>query len=95
MTDLVDALTKYVSVLAASAERTTRAEDRTAYTRHLAEAARMFAALHAGDEQALRERIEAERRAYGWSYLSGDAGGDAERAFAALARLVDTHTPAT
>lgn len=55
----------------------------------------MVAALHAGDEQALREPVEPERRAYGWDFLSGDAGPAAEAAFAALARLLDAHTPAT
>jgi hypothetical protein len=94
MTDLVDALTNYVSVLVASAEHTNRAEDRTAYTRHLAAAARMFAALHTGDEQALRAHVAAERRTYGWDFLSGDAGAAAEAAFAALAQLVE-HPPAT
>ena len=92
MTDLIAALTKYVSVLAASAEQTTRAEDRTAYTAHLAEAARMFAALHAGDEETFRERIAAERRAYGWGFLSGEVGVAAEAAFDALARLVESQT---
>ena len=85
MTNLIAALTNYVSVLEASAEHTTRAEDRSVYTRHLAEAARMFAALQAGEEQALRERIEAERRTYGWGYLSGEPGAAAEAAFDALA----------
>lgn len=90
MTDLIAALTNYVSVLEVSAEQTTRAEDRSVYTRHLAEAARMFAALHAGDEQGLRERIKAERRNYGWGFLSGEPGAAAEAAFDALARQVDS-----
>jgi hypothetical protein len=28
--------------------------------------------------------VEFERRAYGWGYLSGEAGEEAERAFATL-----------
>ena len=95
MAGLVDALSHYVSVLAASAEHTTRAEDRAVYTGHLAEAARMFAALHAGDEQALRTLLERERRAFGWGYLSGDTGAAAEAAFATFASLVGSDTGAT
>jgi hypothetical protein len=89
MVDLTSALADYIAVLAASADRTTRAEDRSAYTRHLSEAARMFADLHGRQLDRLRERVAAERHAYGWSYLSGDAGEAAEAAFDALARRIE------
>jgi hypothetical protein len=39
--------------------------------------------------------LAAERRAYGWGFLSGDGGAAAEAAFAALARAVDARVPAT
>jgi hypothetical protein len=93
MDDLAEALRVYVASLAKSADETTRAEDRTAYTRHLAEAARMFAAFHADDLAALRERIAAERRSFGWGFLSGEPGAATEAAFDALARAVESYPP--
>jgi hypothetical protein len=90
---LLQALTAYVSVLAASADATVRAEDRAAYTRHLAAAARMFAALHAGDSTTFGELVESERRAYGWGHLSGSAGAKAEAAFAAFAATALSQIP--
>lgn len=90
MSDLTQALTAYVTTLAACADAATRAEDRAVYTRHLAEAARMYAALHAGDLKVFRERVAAERRAFGWGFLSGDTGAATEEAFASLIRAVES-----
>lgn len=90
MSDLSTALAEYISTLAASADRASRAEDRPIYTRHLAEAALMFSDLHSGSHGTLRERIESERHSYGWGYLTGDAGAAAEAAFDAFARLVES-----
>ena len=46
----LDELGAYVKVLAAAMDRTQHAEDRPRYEAHLAAAARMFAAILAGDE---------------------------------------------
>lgn len=42
MTELLAALTEYVQELSASTERTSRAEDRSKYTSHLAAASLMY-----------------------------------------------------
>ena len=93
MSELLQALAAYVSVLAASADATVRAEDRAAYARHLAAAARMFAALHAGDSATFSELVETERRAFGWGYLSGSAGAAADAAFAAFSAKAHSLIP--
>jgi hypothetical protein len=80
------ALVRYVDILGASAAGTTRAEDRSVYQAHLAEAALMVADLHAGRVDALRTRLKSEEHAYGWSFLSGEHGAQAEAAFTDLVR---------
>ena len=89
-TALQDALAEYADVLAKSADSTTHASDRNLYQRHLAEAARIFADLRAGDLAAVRERVAGERRGFGWSYLAGPEGEAAERAWQAFATLVES-----
>jgi hypothetical protein len=75
------ALAGYISALARSAETTERAEERPRYQRHLASAALMFAAIHAGDAGRLRDIVDNETRAFGWDSLSGDSGRRAEEAW--------------
>ena len=87
---LQDALAEYVGVLAKSADSTTQANDRNLYQLHLAEAARIFAELRAGDLDAVRERVAGERRGFGWSYLTGPEGEAAERAWHAFASRVES-----
>ena len=58
--DLLNDLAHYVGVLSKSLEGTKRADDRPAYTSHLAEAAVIF-------------RLVAEEQAYGRSFLDGEA----------------------
>lgn len=81
----LDALTTYVSELVRCADATTRAEDRAVYTAHLAAAARLFALASSGRSDEFTALLQAERRAYGWGYLSGQCGRDAEAAFARFA----------
>jgi hypothetical protein len=85
---LLEELAAYVAVLEHSAEFTHRAEDRLAYSRHLAAAARMFRSAHAGALDDLKSLVETEVRAFGWSYLSDAEGEGAEKAFACFAKLV-------
>ena len=90
MIRLEEALATYVGVLKSSADRTTMANDRHTYEQHLAAAARMLAALHEDlSLVALREQVASERHAYGWGYLSGDAGTSAEKAFDEFAKIVE------
>jgi hypothetical protein len=89
MTELLDALAKYVAVLNHSAQQTHRAEDRQSYTLHLATAAQFFVAAHAGRVEELRALVARERHAYGWGYLSYDEGAAAEKAFDEFAKVVE------
>jgi hypothetical protein len=91
-TDLEDALAAYIIVLAESAASTHRAEDRPQYEKHLAVAARMYAALRSDATlQTLRALINTEIRAYGWSFLSDDEGRRVEAAWGAFVAEVDRH----
>jgi hypothetical protein len=89
MSDILDALAKYVAVLDMSARQTHRAEDRPSYTQHLAAAAQFFGAAHAGRLEELRGLVASERHAYGWGYLSDAEGSAAEKAFDDFAKLVE------
>jgi len=82
--DLLNDLAHYVGVLSKSLEGTKRAEDRSAYTSHLAEAAVIFRYLMKSDFSMARERIQAEEQAYGRSFLDGETGQAADTAFARL-----------
>ena len=83
---LVNELAEYVGVLSNSLEGTKRAEDRSAYTSHLAEAAVIFRYLMQSDFSMARERVKAEQQSYGRSFLDGETGQAAEAAFAKLLR---------
>jgi hypothetical protein len=86
---LLPALSRYISVLENSASKTTRAEDRVAYTKHLAEAARMFRAAQDGAMADLKDLVASERNHYGRSFLYGESGSKAEAAFNEFAKLVE------
>ena len=89
MIDLLDALATYVSVLVRAASETHRAEDRHSYTQHMAAAAEIFVAVHAGRIADLRALVAGERHAYGWGYLSYAEGTAAENAFHQFAKIVE------
>ena len=86
--DLEDALAEYIHVLTEALGKTNRAEDRPKYEKHLAAAARMFAAIHSNRLQDLSEIIDEESHGYGWSFLSGAEGDLAEAAFVRFAEQV-------
>jgi hypothetical protein len=92
MTDFTSALARYIAALERSAATTRRAEDRNQYAAHLGEAARMFKALHAKSTEELKLIVAGERVAYGRSFLSGQAGTDAEAAFDEFAKQVEGTT---
>jgi trehalose-6-phosphate synthase len=84
------ALADYASVLEQSAIETHRAEDRIRYQQHLAAAAQMFVAIVKEKSIIkLKELVAAERRSYGWDYLSEPAGEAAEKAFHIFATMVE------
>ncbi len=87
---LQDALSEYIIVLAKSADSTTLANDRPLYDRHLAQAARIFADLRAGNISSARERVALERRGFGTSFLAGSEGEAAEQAWDVFASLVES-----
>jgi hypothetical protein len=76
-----EAVATYIDALAHSRDECTRSEDRLAYTKHLAAAAEMSAAAHSDDLPKLLALVASEGHGFGWSYLSGEAGAKAERAF--------------
>ena len=82
-------LAAYISVLERSAAVTNQAADRPAFQSHLAAAALMFAAIHRADVVRLKDLVADERVFYGRSYLSGDAGTEAESTFNQFARMVE------
>ena len=86
---LLEALPEYVRLLERAAATTARAEDRSKYRDHLAEAARMLAAVSgtSPDWTKLREILVDEERAFGWSYLSDSIGAEVEAAFSRLRGL--------
>ena len=91
MNEIIAKLAEYVAALASSAEKTNHANDRVTYTQRLAIAAVMFAEFHrTGSMEKLRERVQDERRSYGWSYLSGPEGEEAEKAFGQFANFVES-----
>jgi hypothetical protein len=83
-----DALAEYVRSLSTSLQQTSRAEDRPAYVSHLAQAARLFAAIRAMNQPAVEDILLAEERSFGWGFLSGEGGGEVEAAFSRLCALV-------
>lgn len=90
MTELLPALVNYVRVLSTSAQNTSRAEDRSNYSNHLAAAALMFMHVLSNDVKALKSLVSSEQRAYGWGYLSDSEGSAAERAFVTFSALAET-----
>jgi hypothetical protein len=93
MEELERALAEYISVLQSSSKTTNRAEDRPRYQQHLAEAALMYAALKKDRSvKKLKELVASERHGYGWDYLDGPAGDEAEAAFNVFAKLVEKAT---
>lgn len=87
--NLFDDLAEYVNVLSTSMEKTRRAEDRSAYLRHLAAAALIFQRLQQSNLPEAREQVLAEQQAYGRSFLDGEEGKTAEAAFTRFATSLD------
>ena len=89
MTELLAALTEYVQVLSSSAESTSRAEDRSKYTSHLAAAALMYMHALMNNREGLKSVVSSESRAFGWNYLSDTEGAAAEKAFSRFSALAE------
>jgi len=89
MPEIQEALAKYVQALEKGSAATQNANDRPLFLGHLAAAAGMFADLHRGDMTALARRVVEERRSFGWSFLAGDSGAAAEKAFDEFAKSVE------
>ena len=83
-----EALLVYIRALDVARETTNKPEERVAYTKHLAEAARIAAALELGAAEPLVTLVQTEQRSHGWNYLAGDHGDRASAAFGAFCRLV-------
>lgn len=82
-------IARYIRVLAESKDRTPRAEDRGLYEKHLAAAAVFLAEfLESGSVAGVLSALQAEERAFGWSFLDGESGREAEAAFGRLLNVV-------
>ena len=93
MPDTKRELASYIRALSSSAAGTSRAEDRAAYTQHLAAAALLFEILHTGADGAQVEKwIGEEQRNFGVSFLSGPEGSSAETAFQRLIAILKNRT---
>jgi hypothetical protein len=88
-TDLLDDLAEYISVLSTSLEKTKHAQDRSAYTGHLAAAASIFQSLRQSNFQKTRQQVASEERNFGRSFLSGEEGSAAEAAFVRFKELFE------
>ena len=86
--EIETALIRYVQALEKGAAGTHAANDRPLFTARLAAAAGIFADLQLGEFAAVKRRVAEEQLALGRSYLSGDGGGIAEKAFNEFAKLV-------
>lgn len=87
---LVDRLSAYAETLKRAADATTVAQERPRYSQHLATTALMFSAAHRRSSADIRRLVEDERRSFGWDYLSGDGGSQAESAFDRVASFVES-----
>ena len=83
----------YVRILNDSLTKTNRAEDRTAYLRHLASAALFFESAQRAEWGQLKERLDHERADFGRGFLAGEPGEVAERAFNDLFTLLSKALP--
>jgi hypothetical protein len=85
-------LSVYIAALSDALLATRRAEGRTRYRDHLASAAVIFEALHRGDWRTAKDIIGSERRSYGWDFLDGECGANAETQFARFARFIESRS---
>ena len=82
-------IARYIGVLADSMNRTSRAEDRGLYEKHLVAAAVFLAEfLESGSVARVLSALQAEERSFGWSFLDGEPGREAEAAFGRLLNVV-------
>ncbi len=93
-TELLNALAEYVATLSRSAGETHRAEDRSAYTAHLAVAAEIFACLQTNRVAEAKYIVKSQNRAYGIGYLSGSEGNASTSAFAKFSAKIDAYREA-
>jgi hypothetical protein len=85
MNELLDLLAAYVVTLQRGEANTPRAEERPIYSRRLAAAAELFAALHRADPVEIKRLVDQEEHAVGWGYLVGSEGAAADAAFTSFA----------
>lgn len=77
MENVFKKLTAYTLTLQEALATTTEANERQLITHRLAAAAQMYARLHEkGERSAIRELVQSEVRAYGWSFIPGRRGED-------------------
>lgn len=81
---VADLMQQYRRLLEAAAPQCPEAE-RSLYELHRKALGELEEALAEGSRSEVLRILATERRAFGWSFLSRDAGGEIETAFASLA----------
>jgi len=95
MPEIPALITEYRSALLAS-EPLAPTEERRIYAHHSQELARLWPLLDAKAPSAeIAAVVAGERRAFGWSFLSGEHGAQVERAFHLLASALEALHPST
>lgn len=87
--EITSLLAEYILALHRGLEATHQTEERPQYTRHLAEAALIFAYLHHDDLESAKRIVAGEIRSFGWSFLTGETGDQAVNSFWTLARSLE------
>lgn len=93
MLDIAALIAEYRATLQAS-EPLAQPEERHLYAHHLQELSQICTLLSAGaSSSSIAAVVASERRAFGWSFLSGEHGARVERAFHLLASALETLHP--
>jgi hypothetical protein len=91
MHEILEHIADYINVLARSHDSTTQANDRSAYTKHLAEAARWVGMVKQGCSiEELQKRMSEEQASFGRAFLSDVEGENSESAFHRVLRFVES-----
>jgi hypothetical protein len=93
MPDIAALIAEYRATLQAS-EPLAPLEERRSYAHHIQELSQLCSLLSAGaPSSSIAAVVVGERRAFGWSFLSGEHGARVEQAFHLLASALEALHP--
>ncbi len=90
VSDVTNALESYDKILTGAAELASSSE-KPLYDLHVRALEELKVLLPRGDNEQIITLMKSEERQFGWSYLSGDHGDEAEKAFCHLLRTLEEH----